>query len=227
MADSINSVTNTETSAQKLSSKKNIVSKDDFLKLLTFQMKNQNPMKPYDNQEFAAQLAQFSQLEQLIDIRSMIEETANLNKTLAETITNSALPGMLGKTARALTNEFTYDGENKVNLGFGVSSNAKSGTLIIRDANGAVVRRINLNSNELTTGNHKYVFDGTDNNGNAIPTGKYTYEVQLSNDGTTTFSADTFIEGKIDAVRFKGDSTVLVISGSEVSLGKVLDITAS
>ncbi len=224
MADSINSVTNTETSAQKLSSKKSIVSKDDFLKLLTFQMKNQNPMKPYDNQEFAAQLAQFSQLEQLIDIRSMIEETANLNKTLAETITNSALPGMLGKTARALTNEFTYDGENKVNLGFGVSSNAKSGTLIIRDANGAVVRRINLNSNELTTGNHKYVFDGTDSNGNAIPTGKYTYEVQLSNDGTTTFSADTFIE---DAVRFKGDSTVLVISGSEVSLGKVLDITAS
>jgi flagellar basal-body rod modification protein FlgD len=199
MAESINSVTNTETSTQKLSSKKSIVSKDDFLKLLTFQMKNQNPLKPYDNQEFAAQLAQFSQLEQLIDIRSMIEETANLNKTLAETITNSALPGMLGKTARALTNEFTYDGENKFNLGFGVSTNAKSGTLIVRDANGTIVKRISLNSNELNYWkSYSILFCGTDNNGNTIPSANITYEVQLSNDGSTTFSADTFIEGKID-----------------------------
>ncbi len=227
MADVINSVKSAENSTNQNLSKKTIVSKDDFLKLLTFQMKNQNPLKPYDNQEFAAQLAQFSQLEQLIDIRSMIEETTNLNKTLADVMTNSALPGMLGKTARALTNEFSYDGESKVKLGYGVSTNARIGLLMVRDQNGGIVTRINLETNELTKGNHIYIFDGKDSSGNALPPGKYKYEVQLSSDGSTSYSADTYIEGKIDAVRFKGDGTVLVISGSEVSLGKILDITAS
>lgn len=227
MANEINSISKMGTNTKTVSTKKSIVSKDDFLKLLTFQMKNQNPLKPYDNQEFAAQLAQFSQLEQLIDIRSMIEETANLNKTLAETMTNTALPGMLGKTARALTNEFTYDGEHSVKLGYGVSTTVKSGTLVIKDANGSIVKRITLSPNDLTSGNHIIVFDGKDAKGNDIAPGKYSYEVLLSSDGSTTYSADTYIEGKVEAVRFKGDGTVLVISGSEVSLGKILDITSS
>ena len=75
--------------------------KDQFLKLLTFQLKSQNPMKPYDNQEFAAQLAQFTQLEQLSDIKSLIEEQNKSNNLLSRTMSNSALPGMLGKVAKA------------------------------------------------------------------------------------------------------------------------------
>ncbi len=50
-----------------------IVQKDDFLKLLVAQIKNQNPLNPADGVEFLTQLAQFSQLEQLINIRTGIE----------------------------------------------------------------------------------------------------------------------------------------------------------
>lgn len=51
-----------------------IVQKDDFLKLLVAQIKNQNPLNPADGVEFLTQLAQFSQLEQLINIRTGIED---------------------------------------------------------------------------------------------------------------------------------------------------------
>lgn len=48
-------------------------SKDTFLKLLVAQIKNQNPLSPSDGAQFLAQLAQFSQLEQLVSIREGVE----------------------------------------------------------------------------------------------------------------------------------------------------------
>ena len=39
------------------------VSKDQVLQLLVTQLKNQDPMNPMDSQQFAVNLAQFSQLE--------------------------------------------------------------------------------------------------------------------------------------------------------------------
>lgn len=45
------------------------VSKDTFLKLLVAQIKHQDPLNPTDGVQFLAQLAQFSELEQLIGMR--------------------------------------------------------------------------------------------------------------------------------------------------------------
>lgn len=42
----------------------------DYMKLLVTQLQNQNPMEPLDNQEMAAQLAQFSQLQQMENLNS-------------------------------------------------------------------------------------------------------------------------------------------------------------
>jgi flagellar basal-body rod modification protein FlgD len=46
--------------------------KDAFLKLLVAQIKNQDPLKPSDGAQFLAQLAQFSQLEQLMEIKDQL-----------------------------------------------------------------------------------------------------------------------------------------------------------
>ena len=50
-----------------------IVSKNQFLQLLVAQIKNQNPLNPADGVEFLTQLAQFSQLEQLININTKLD----------------------------------------------------------------------------------------------------------------------------------------------------------
>ncbi len=67
------STTATETTSSS------ILGKDDFLKLLITQLQYQDPMNPLDGTEFAAQLAQFSSVEQL----------ANLNETLSASITTT------------------------------------------------------------------------------------------------------------------------------------------
>src|SRR5438876_921308 len=56
----------------------NTLDKDDFLKLMLTQMKNQDPMNPLQSHEMAAQLAQFTSLEQLFNVNKNLE---GLNKS--------------------------------------------------------------------------------------------------------------------------------------------------
>jgi flagellar basal-body rod modification protein FlgD len=200
--------------------------KDDFLKLLTMQLKAQDPMKPYDNQEFAAQLAQFSQLEQLSGIRDLLEEQINMNQLLTQTMANSALPGMLGKNAKAMADSVSFDGENSVPFGFNFQSQANSAEVVIKDSAGHAVRTIKLSGTDLSSGEHKLAWDGRDDNGNKLPADKYTFAVTAHNSGGSSYSADTFTYGTIQAVRFKAEGTVLVMNGVEIPLQNILDVTA-
>jgi flagellar basal-body rod modification protein FlgD len=77
---SANSSSNDPTSAVGRETK---LGQDAFMKLLTTQLANQDPLKPQDNGEFIAQLAQFSSLEKLTSIETSIQELATAFKTLA------------------------------------------------------------------------------------------------------------------------------------------------
>ncbi|WP_409340972.1 flagellar hook capping FlgD N-terminal domain-containing protein [Paenibacillus sp. MBLB4367] len=63
--------------------------KDDFLKILIAQLKNQDPMQPLQDKEFIAQMAQFTSVEQ---ISNMANEMKLLRQSLGLT------PGLIGKS---------------------------------------------------------------------------------------------------------------------------------
>src|SRR5262245_44358140 len=56
--------------------KKNELGKDDFMKLMSAQLKYQDPINPVKNEQMAAQLAQFSALEQMMNMNTNIEKMA-------------------------------------------------------------------------------------------------------------------------------------------------------
>lgn len=201
------------------------VSKDEFLKLLTYQLKAQNPLQPYNNQEFAAQLAQFSQLEQLTEIKSLLEEQVNTNLLLTNTISNTALPGLIGKSAKAYSEKFHSDGEKDSSLGYTLLSQAQSAELTIKDSNGKVVRTMQIDKGELSKGDHNVVWDGKNNEGEKLEAGDYTFAIEYKDLKGNEFTATTFMSGIIQAVRFKSEGTVMVISGTEIALQDVYDIS--
>ncbi len=59
-----------ETAGTQTTAKKNLSDKDMFLQLLVAQIKNQNPLNPADGTQFLSQLAQFSELEQMTQVRT-------------------------------------------------------------------------------------------------------------------------------------------------------------
>ncbi len=64
--------------------------KDAFLKILTEQLKNQDPLKPQDDKEFIAQMAQFNSLEQMIELNKGFTE-------LSQRFAQGQALGLLGR----------------------------------------------------------------------------------------------------------------------------------
>src|SRR3954451_16573021 len=67
----------TGTSKTAAAADNNVLGKDDFLKLMVAQMKNQDPMNPADDKDNIAQMAQFSSLEQITNLATAVQDLSN------------------------------------------------------------------------------------------------------------------------------------------------------
>ena len=90
---SSNSTSSTSSSAAANANALNTPSESMFLNLLVAQMQNQDPLNPTDSAQFVSQLAQFSELEQVIGIRTDTDTLASAatagSTTTSSTTTNS------------------------------------------------------------------------------------------------------------------------------------------
>lgn len=82
LSKDISTTPSSETSQPK---KNELVSKDTFLQLLVAQIRNQDPLKPTDGTQFLSQLAQFSELEQLMGLRSDLTTALKTSAPTTET----------------------------------------------------------------------------------------------------------------------------------------------
>jgi flagellar basal-body rod modification protein FlgD len=97
--------------SSKSSAPKSSLGKDDFLKILTIQLSNQDPSSPMDDKDFIAQMATFSSLEQMTNLNDAFEKFSNLQ---------------MGQYASAIGKEITWtpDGSSTPTTGIvtGVST---------------------------------------------------------------------------------------------------------
>lgn len=194
--------------------------KDDFVKLLVTQLSNQDPLDPTDPTEFVTQLAQFTSLEQLVNIEAGMQ-LLTLSQSAA---TNAQMLGFIGREVAFEDTRVSLDeGHEGASLTYRLDGAATKVTVAMRDATGKTVRTIELS--DIASGEHDFQWDGLDERGVKVPAG--TYEVAVTAEDAEGNPVDVDIEsrGRVDAVRFsKGYPELVLDGGRVVTLGQVLEI---
>jgi flagellar basal-body rod modification protein FlgD len=199
---------------------KEIMGKEDFLTLLVAQLKNQDPLSPDDPTEFTAQLAQFSSLEQLHNLNDSMQALATAQGSSEKL---SAL-SLIGQNISYYGSAFTFDGQ-PVEVGYNLDSTAASVTLSIQNEKGQTVSTMQAENTELAAGNHFINWDGKDQNGNPVPSGKYNLILQANAAGeNSTIAAAPLIRSEVIGVDLS--TGMLTTKDGEVLLKDVLKVLA-
>lgn len=196
----------------------NNLGQEQFLELLLVQMQNQSPMDPMDSQQFLAQLAQFSTLEQLAGVNAGIDNLAigQAGMVAGQVVT------MIGKDVTYEGNE-TQLADGEANLKFELDQTAASVRVSIRNEDGTVIRVVDLGNR--SSGVNEYVWDGEDDAGNAQPPGTYTFEVEATNQAGDDIRSQTFSTGRVDGVTYANGAPELIIGEIRKNPADILQIT--
>jgi flagellar basal-body rod modification protein FlgD len=193
-ASALNTVDTTAANALQAANRANqSLGKDAFLKLLVAQLKNQDPQNPADSSQMAAQLAQFSSVEQLTNINEQLTTQATSQSSLISQIQASGATSNIGRVITANSDLLQLDGSGNETLM--VTGNGGPATLNIFDAStGKSVGTRNMGS--LASGTNEIVV------GQALkdlPPGVYRVTVTPSDSGSkATFT--TAVKGIVTGV---------------------------
>jgi len=152
-----------------------------FLKLLTAQIKNQDPMSPMDASTMTAQTSNLSMVNSMqsmnASLKSLLEQMQSANFiTQASSIGHSPLVS---------GNTIAYDGQSSVvALGASVANPLTAASALVSDEKGNQITNIKLGA--LNAGMKNFVWNGRDANGNQMPAGNY----RISISGTTSSSVN-------------------------------------
>jgi flagellar basal-body rod modification protein FlgD len=194
--------------------------KDEFLKLLVSQLRNQDPLNPSDPKDFAAQLAQFSTLEQLINIGDQLKAQADQGLDLITTINAGAALQLIGKNVIAEGDGVVIPDQGSASVRVDVAGSGGSGELVLRDEAGNEVKRVKLGS--LAGGRQE--IDLSQLVGE-VPPGKYTYRVEVQDSAGAQVGVTTYAKYHIDSIKYTPNGPVLVSGPVTLPLGNVVEIS--
>ena len=217
MADisAITQTTSSTSTAGSTESSSNTLGQEDFLTLLVAQLQNQDPLNPSDATEFTAQLAQYSQLEQLFNLNDSMDELAAA-QTGSQRI--SAL-SLIGKDILVEGSEFKYSGD-PVEIGYSIDGTVTDVDVVIQDQYGNTVTT--LSGTDTSEGNHTLTWNGKDASGDQVEDGTYTLVIQARTGGDSTSAAvSSLVRTEVTGVDLNGVEPVLVTVSGEFTIDEV------
>lgn len=218
----VSAVNSTSQQSQALNSlTQKTVTQDDFLKLLITQLENQDPLQPMDNQEFAAQLATFNSLGQLIDIN---QKLGSLQNTYAAANQFSAT-SMIGKEVTTEANAVILPSDGTAKIGFQLGGNAAKAVVRIYNDAGVLLRQIDAGAQ--SAGEKSVVWDGKNDAGQKLSSGLYRFEVAAVDANGNKLAATGQLRGVVTGVKLTGTEPILEVGGIEVPLSSVAGVRSA
>jgi len=187
---------------------------DQFIKLLTAQMKYQNPLDPMKPEQFTQQLVEFASVEQSISTNK------NLEKLLAIQ-TGTQMTMAIGYVGANITTsgDTNYLTSGNATYGYTMPLAAQTATISILNSSGQTVYSTSANT---SPGTYAFDWDGKDANGVAQPDGQYKIVVSAKDaEGKAINGITTTFTGTVTGVESKSGVVYLNIGPLTVAIDKV------
>ena len=214
----VDAVTTTEAASRTSQGRTTLVSNtEDFLSLLTAQLRNQDPLSPMDSTEWTSQLTQLSGVEQQILTNDLL--TSLLEGQQSGGLT--AATSYIGKDATAAwTATRLEDGEAR--WSYELAETAASVELQVLDSSGKAVW--SGSAPQRTEGTHDFVWNGrTTGGGQLSDGGVYTLKVVARN-GAAEVDSQVLMRGRVTGVELYDGQPYLAIGASIVPLEAVIGV---
>ena len=197
--------------------KHNQIGKNEFLELLTFQLANQDPMKPMDQHKFSAELAQFSSLEQLVNLNSKMGKL-NPKPEVQDKFYGASF---LGKEVMTQGTSVKIDGSGSdVQVPFSISDNSHKVIVRLMDKKGQMAFQQELPGH--ARGNHIFNWDGIGMDKQLVPAGTYSAKIFAWDKNATPIATEVKSKGVVNGVTFENGETVLWLkTGKKIFLRDV------
>lgn len=182
---------------------------NSFLKLLTTQLQNQDPLAPMDSSQFVTQLTQLSSVEQAIKTNTNLE-------TVIDKLSHSSSKGdiaLLGKSIEFYSNKIHLSEENPEFM-YQLAENAYEVKVTIKDAGNNPVRTFE-NMPKTMGERHSITWDGKDDNGNQLEYGNYSIYISAKNSAGGNISSDTIAKSKVLQVGLENGMSYLKLDNGE------------
>ncbi len=218
---SINDVLNTQASTFDTSTATGSteMGKEQFLQLLVTQLENQDPMNPMNNEEFVAQLAQFSSLEQLVNVNERLD---SMSMSILSQNSASAV-NFIGKDVAAMADWVEYAGEGtESDINFDLLSDAEDVTLTLKDDAGKTIKTVNLGAQ--SEGRSTWAWDGKNSDGSPMEAGTYHVEITAKNAAGEDVSGFHVAQGRVTGISYENGYPELLIGDQRLTLSDIIEV---
>ena len=210
-------------SSQRVASR-NTLGKDDFLRLLVTRLANQDPSSPMQDEQFIAQMAQFTQLEQMQNMNSNLEKALSADFLLSQTINNTMATSLIGRTVKVQSDSVVLDQTGVATIPFDLEEAAGDVTIEITNSDRSLVRALRIQG--ASAGANEITWDGLDANGSPVAPGQYNLKLVATDADGNAVTAHAYFNGKVDGVRYVDGSGMLTVGNVLIPLSDVLEIHA-
>jgi len=192
---------------------------DVFLRLLVTQLQSQDPTNPAQNEDFVAQLAQFTTLEQTTSTNELLEQLIGQNVQR----TQFDLVNLIGRTVVTEGNTVSLGETDQPILAYALSDTASRVTIDLLGQNGQILRSLQSES-PGTAGAHQVQWDGLDEGGGRLPEGVYQFRVKAVNGNQEPVSNFTFARERVLNIVMGTENPVVLQSGKTLNTQDIISI---
>lgn len=191
---------------------------ENFLKLLTTQLRQQDPLAPMDSETFTQQLVQFAGVEQALRANERLDaliETVRMGQLLTAA-------GYVGRQVELAGEELFLPAEGEARIAYVLPETAASVRLRVLDGQGRVVHERDA---PVAAGRHLLLWDGRGDDGQRLEPGSYRVEVTALDAEGAPIEAQLRTFGVVDAVRFDEQTLLLSVNGVLHPVSSVLAVS--